>query len=894
MTSAACYYPLNNQLEVSRAGRDGRVNIYWKHNNLPWETPIAISPERFALPEGDMATIFYPMDSQLEVFTVGNDGDVKVIWKKNNLPWDNPPVAISRPNFAPPGAGITSVFYPMDNRLEVFTVGNDGDVKVIWKKNNLPWDNPPVAISRPNFAPPGANITSTYYPMDNQLEVFTVGNDGRVYVMWKQNNLGWRGPTPISLPNFAPPGAGITSVFYPMDNRLEVFTVGNDGDVKVIWKKNNLPWDNPPVAISRPNFAPPGANITSTYYPMDNQLEVFTVGNDGRVYVMWKQNNLGWRGPTPISLPNFAPPGAGITSVFYPMDNRLEVFTVGNDGRLYVIWKVENNWWVPCPVPPEPLVPASASSQVLRTVRVGQLTGSVDPQGWTLLNGDTRNWGVSGTDLGANTEHNDRLYFFFGDVWRDRDDGPKPNTDLVAWTDAMQVATHGGHAAGDFNFVLPHDQTPVQGQRDWRFCAKCGSLFFNGYVDKGVCSMGGGHAAAGFNFVLPHDQTPVQGQRDWRFCVKCNALFYDGYADNKGVCPKDGIGHEPEANNFVLPHDDTQVPGQQDWRFCVKCNALFYDGYSDFKGACSIREGGGFHLHPVMNGQYFDPFTVEGPIGVLLEDQTPVGAFSYGGRVYVFIWINGRDNVRPAGSYLVSKGDPGQPGPYREEFLLTPYNETQKGLDQVAPWVVRNADHPGLPNVQGDGVILFGWRHMPNAVYLAWMSLRGSGPPRREEVLYYTGEPGNLWASNQDRAVELFRFPTTTTYTSISTAWLEGPRRFIMLYSRAYPERPPVASLFVAPIVARIGTTPWNWSDEIELFNPCRERAYGKYMHWPGLDDIDIRMGGSDAPGWGYGAFLLNRFTKWNAATHELDLYYLLSLANPYQVQVMHSKIHLP
>ena len=50
-----------------------------------------------------------------------------------------------------------------------------------------------------------------------------------------------------------------------------------------MWKQNNLDWENreEPTPISPPNFAPPGANITSTYYPMNNQLEVFTVGNDG-------------------------------------------------------------------------------------------------------------------------------------------------------------------------------------------------------------------------------------------------------------------------------------------------------------------------------------------------------------------------------------------------------------------------------------------------------------------------------------------------------------------------------------------------------------------------------------------------------------------------------------
>lgn len=41
-----------------------------------------------------------------------------------------------------------------------------------------------------------------------------------------------------------------------------------------------------------------------------------------------------------------------------------------------------------------------------------------------------------------------------------------------------------------------------------------------------------------------------------------------------------------------------------------------------------------------------------------------------------------------------------------EFFLLTQLEGTQRGFWQVAPWVVHNADHPGLPNGEGDGVVL--------------------------------------------------------------------------------------------------------------------------------------------------------------------------------------------
>jgi hypothetical protein len=89
------------------------------------------------------------------------------------------------------------------------------------------------------------------------------------------------------------------------------------------------------------------------------------------------------------------------------------------------------------------------------------------------------------------------------------------------------------------------------GQADWRYCQKCGVIFFDGFPGKGVCPGGGGHEAAGYDFILPHD-TPEPGQEKWRYCQTCGAMFFDGFP-GKGVCPGGG-GHEASGFNFVLPH----------------------------------------------------------------------------------------------------------------------------------------------------------------------------------------------------------------------------------------------------------------------------------------------------------------------------------------------------
>jgi hypothetical protein len=97
--------------------------------------------------------------------------------------------------------------------------------------------------------------------------------------------------------------------------------------------------------------------------------------------------------------------------------------------------------------------------------------------------------------------------------------------------------------------------------------------------------------------------------------------------------------------------------------------------------------------------------------------------------------------------------------------------------------------------------------------------------------------------------------------------------------------------------VARFGANPWTWSDEVQIFKPCRDLAYGHFMHWSGLDDINRRVPpdfGDDLPGWAYGLFFLRRFTSWDPSSRELSLAYLMSTNRPYQVQVMRTQLRLP
>jgi hypothetical protein len=245
-----------------------------------------------------------------------------------------------------------------------------------------------------------------------------------------------------------------------------------------------------------------------------------------------------------------------------------------------------------------------------------------------------------------------------------------------------------------WNFQLPITGQgtggPPDWQSDWQFCLKCSALFWNGDPNfKGRCSLNGTHDTfgLGYNFSLPTERTGIQGQLNWRFCGKCGSLFWKGddpLHPTNGVCPAGPAGTthvEPAGSyHFVIPSTPGSQGGQSDWRFCAKCCGLFFDGFPS-KGICRGSPGGGIHINAVTKPDgTFDPFSGDS-IGYTGSFETPNGAFSVDGRMYVCAGIadptiSGR--VRPGdpqlGQYLFSKDDPSKPAPppYETEFLLSP------------------------------------------------------------------------------------------------------------------------------------------------------------------------------------------------------------------------------
>ncbi|WP_051030176.1 hypothetical protein [Nocardia takedensis] len=418
---------------------------------------------------------------------------------------------------------------------------------------------------------------------------------------------------------------------------------------------------------------------------------------------------------------------------------------------------------------------------------------------------------------------------------------------------------------------------------DWRFCGKCNQLFSwdndPSPSHRGHCPGGAAHEAIGLNFILRHDrpgdfpfQEDAHNQPQWRKCNKCLTLFWDGDAVGfKGVCRADGLAHDARnaSLTYILHHDDgADAYRQPHWRFCGNCAALFYNG----GGAGGVCPQGGAHR----------------PLG------------------YDFVLPHnpGEDAWNQAGWRFCRKC---------HGMVSTHATDAFPG---VAPVVVDNSEHatdPGLPWAEGSGLVMFTkgfWRAgaVDPGMRLAWMPLDGTGP-RLESTRYYTGRQGSdAWSEDPDDLYNLFPFGEGHRHwSSVSALWLQDCAHWVIVYCDAQDDRNDLRR-FERPVYARVSPTllGLRHAEEITLFDPWREGAYGVYANKPGFGSFPSNypplpppIGGDlnnreNLPGWAYGAFLLERFTAWDAPSRTLDLHYLLSLGRPYQVQLFSTKLRIP
>jgi outer membrane protein assembly factor BamB len=340
-------FGLPNQTDAFRVGDDGSIQVNWVGAGGPWGGPLQIAPPGTAPANAHLAASNQFGLAQTDLFFVGNDGSLQVVWVSGGGTWAGP-LKISPAGTAPAGAHVAaSNQFGLPNQTDVFTVGSDGATRVSWVGSSGIWGGP-RAITPAGTSPAGGGVAaSNQFGLPNQTDVFSVGSDGATRVSWVPGGGAWGGPMPITPGGAFPPGAPLAaSNQFGLGNQTDVFATGGDGGARVSWVAGGGAWGGP-MPITPGGTFPAGTPIAaSNQFGLPNQTDVFGVSGDGGSRVAWVVGGGRWGGPQQITPSGTAPSGAKPSvSNQFGIGNQTDVFVIGGDGSSRVSWVQGGGPW---------------------------------------------------------------------------------------------------------------------------------------------------------------------------------------------------------------------------------------------------------------------------------------------------------------------------------------------------------------------------------------------------------------------------------------------------------------------------------------------------------------------------------------------------------------------
>jgi hypothetical protein len=295
-------------------------------------SPLATLPARARTPISVVAR--YP--EHLDVFAVASAGGRTMSnWWDQSVGWAGW-FQVQGGASSPGGAGspVTAVAR-YAGHLDLFTVGNDSRVYSSWWDNASGWHGWfPIGNleCRPGST---VNVVSRY---SDHLDLFTTAADGRVMSTWWDASTGW-GPWFQVEGGVAAPGSTVTAIArYP--SHLDLFTVGTDNHVYSCWWDERSGW-HPWFGLGNLQCRPDSTVSVVARFP--DQLDLFTTASNGAIMSAWWNARTGWSDWFQVAG-GVAAAGSPVTAIARH-SNHLDLFTIGADSRIYSSWWHEGGNW---------------------------------------------------------------------------------------------------------------------------------------------------------------------------------------------------------------------------------------------------------------------------------------------------------------------------------------------------------------------------------------------------------------------------------------------------------------------------------------------------------------------------------------------------------------------
>ena len=248
---------------------------------------------------------------------------------------------------APPAlaAGVAAVARRFDV-IDTFWVGTDGSLNTSWWTRAGGWSPTRLRIGDHSVPVSTTGGIAALGRQPGVLDVFFVGQDGRLYTTWWTEQAGWSSTNALlGGPLQVDPTGGVAAVNRRRDI-LDVFFVRQDGRLYTTWWTEQTGWATVSIPIGGTPVPVNPVSGSAAVARAPGNLDVVYVGGDMALYAVSWSETTGWLSPVQIG-------GAGVPSaslvagpaVVSRRPDVIDVFWIGQDSHLHTTWWTQAGGW---------------------------------------------------------------------------------------------------------------------------------------------------------------------------------------------------------------------------------------------------------------------------------------------------------------------------------------------------------------------------------------------------------------------------------------------------------------------------------------------------------------------------------------------------------------------
>ena len=242
-------------------------------------------------------------------------------------------------------AGVAAVARRSDV-IDTFWVGTDGSLQTAWWTRAGGWAPSHLTIGDPSVPASDAGGITVLGRLQELLDVFFVGQYGRMHTTWWTPATGWNTPT-LTLAGALPvdTASGVAAVNRNRDT-LDVFCIGEDENLYTLSWRAGSGWASTAQMIAGARNSVNATSGCAAVARDTHHMDVVYVGGDAHLYAVGWDETTGWAPAARIDTgTNALASKISGPTIVSRKKGVLDVFWLDATGHVFTTWWTESGLW---------------------------------------------------------------------------------------------------------------------------------------------------------------------------------------------------------------------------------------------------------------------------------------------------------------------------------------------------------------------------------------------------------------------------------------------------------------------------------------------------------------------------------------------------------------------